>query len=340
MPNIESENVIHIYYAASKYLIQPIVNDCNKFIQNRINDTNILEIFYDTITYGLEDIQTNLFDKIKTNVQKFVDNEMILHMPQEWFLKLYAQNEDISMKEEEIFQICVKYCKFYMNKNSDHKNNVTHGSDSNVDEQKTICLSLDPSDIESNEDSISNTGTSPDLIGSQRKQLQQEYKSWQSMMKSVFSSSIRFCIMDKEYFTTVVRQSDAISMQQLWDTIDAWHIIEQNPSGIQCYQRNANKDDTSSDISVGLSIDPSYSSFGYTSRSDNNSRGGYRGSRAYRDGNINRSSGRGVRCGARARGGVRFGPRARSRGRSRGRGRCPGRGRAHNRRHDDGFFRR
>lgn len=246
MPKIDAQNVIQIYYAALKYFIKPIENNCIKFLDNKIDYNNVFPVFYQALGYGLKDIQSKLFEIIKSSADRLIENELVLQLPYKWFLDLFAKNENSCVKEKDIYQICVKYCKHAISRNKNDEK-----------EEKKDQQSLDDSDIKEELISECKFDFATDVqIDSAINVEKQDFESWQSMMRALFVPFVRFSIMDKKYFTTVVRSSDLLSKKELWNVLDTWYAIEENPSSITCYQRssqisiNNNRTNTNTNINT------------------------------------------------------------------------------------------
>lgn len=75
---ISADNVLHLLYAAEKYLLTKLIKKCTEFAEERLCEANVLEIFEQNRSYELEDINRKCLDIICLNPIRMFGDENFL----------------------------------------------------------------------------------------------------------------------------------------------------------------------------------------------------------------------------------------------------------------------
>ena len=221
IPKLSEKNVIEIYYAANKYLITPIKDICIEFLDDNVDENNIIPILYDTARHGLKDVETKLLGILQKKVKNMINNPLLLQLPYKWFSEMFTKNNTLSrVGETVIFDICVKYCKNYISNQS----NLLTDSNNHL-QSVTVHLSLDSEDHDESKDESKNEtikakSATITTCCDEDEIIKQNFTSWQSMMQSVFIPFINFSFMDTKYLLTTVRKINLLSNEELWKIIE------------------------------------------------------------------------------------------------------------------------
>ncbi|KAL9699857.1 hypothetical protein quinque_003298 [Culex quinquefasciatus] len=76
--NLNGDNLVEVNYAAKKYLLSKLVDICDKFIQDKIKEENVLKIFNDNRRYEFVDINTICLRVICDNPLECFDQKLFL----------------------------------------------------------------------------------------------------------------------------------------------------------------------------------------------------------------------------------------------------------------------
>lgn len=87
---ISADNVLHLLYAAEKYLLTKLANKCTTFIEQHLSEENVLQVFAQNERYNLEDINRMCLNIICSNPIRMFEDENFLTLDAK-SLKLIAE---------------------------------------------------------------------------------------------------------------------------------------------------------------------------------------------------------------------------------------------------------
>eukprot|EP01083_Nonionella_stella_P209979 760634_1 len=132
---LTEQNVVHVLYAANKYIINDLVAECNAFISSIANMNDLILALKSLRDYKLFDISSQIVDKrailtdSSAQLQLF-DCDNFTQIPQYLLVALLKSNL-LNLKEEIIWEKCRKWSQFQcsVTQNTDQTDDVKLSDD-------------------------------------------------------------------------------------------------------------------------------------------------------------------------------------------------------------------
>lgn len=115
--NISGSNVMHLLYAAKKYLIENLQVQCKQFIKRNIDVQNVCDIWEQVTLFGEQDLQAACLDKILSDPGAVFTSEGFLNLSNSNLAKLF-DNDELCSSEVKIFEAAITWAKARCNGSS------------------------------------------------------------------------------------------------------------------------------------------------------------------------------------------------------------------------------
>ncbi|XP_053386871.1 BTB/POZ domain-containing protein 2-like [Mercenaria mercenaria] len=109
-PELNGTNVMQCLYAAKKYALTGLVNQCSSFLENNIETSNVCMIHEQAVFYDMKYLQETSFQYILENAPGAFSSEGFLQISHTTLLDLFKHDE-LSMDEVDVFKAALKWSK-------------------------------------------------------------------------------------------------------------------------------------------------------------------------------------------------------------------------------------
>eukprot|EP00761_Pharyngomonas_kirbyi_P010238 gb/GECH01010257.1/.p1 GENE.gb/GECH01010257.1/~~gb/GECH01010257.1/.p1 ORF type:complete len:667 (+),score=153.28 gb/GECH01010257.1/:1-2001(+) len=109
------ENVMELFYAAKKYHLEPLIDDCVDFIVKEIDIENAAEFFSQGLKFSQEEIVSTSLRIFSKYLDKVSQTEGFLNLPQKDLIEL-VKDDRFGAKEVDIFSACLSWVDHYCRK--------------------------------------------------------------------------------------------------------------------------------------------------------------------------------------------------------------------------------
>lgn len=113
--NLNGDNLVEVNYAAKKYLLSKLVDICDKYIQDKIKEENVLKIFNDNRRYEFVDINTVCLRVICDNPLECFDQKQFLAL-ELGSLKLIVDSPEMNCHDDQLSRACERWLKSNSNR--------------------------------------------------------------------------------------------------------------------------------------------------------------------------------------------------------------------------------
>ena len=108
---LTSDNVAVILYLAKKYILPLLSETCVDFLQEKINDKNVLDVLEQAMRYDEKELEKQCRQFIQSNTGKVVATDGFNKVSQSTIAKLLMQDR-LSLPEVKLFQAVLKWIDF------------------------------------------------------------------------------------------------------------------------------------------------------------------------------------------------------------------------------------
>ena len=108
--DVNLDNVLAVLYAANKYSIQGLIDQCLTILHRAMEPSNVCMVLECAHLYCDTELQTKCFILIQQHAQEVLKSDTLPELCQECLTKV-IQDDEISVKEEDVFQAVLSYAK-------------------------------------------------------------------------------------------------------------------------------------------------------------------------------------------------------------------------------------
>ncbi|XP_071127678.1 BTB/POZ domain-containing protein 6-like [Mytilus edulis] len=108
---VDSKNIIGLMYGSEKYMIQPLKDQCSKFLSSNVTSDDHACIVYQTAhDFHIEDIKTRALNHIFENGNRCIESTDFLCLTEEC-LKVIIKSDTLDCREDVLYDRMVKWAK-------------------------------------------------------------------------------------------------------------------------------------------------------------------------------------------------------------------------------------
>ncbi|XP_045184616.2 BTB/POZ domain-containing protein 2-like [Mercenaria mercenaria] len=109
-PKIDGRNVLRCLYAAKKYALMGLVQQCSSFLERNIDTSNVCSIHEHAVFYDMNSLQTKCFDYILNNATEVLKSPGFLKVSHSTLFNL-LKSDELSEDEVDVFKAALHWSK-------------------------------------------------------------------------------------------------------------------------------------------------------------------------------------------------------------------------------------
>ena len=108
---LSGDNILHVMYAARKYLIDGLVDKCKTYLETEMSPNNVCVILNHCILYDENELMEKCMEVIHNHTEDVLNSDDFLNCSNEGLHKVVLSDELSCVAEVDIYRACVKWAK-------------------------------------------------------------------------------------------------------------------------------------------------------------------------------------------------------------------------------------
>ena len=101
--NLSGNNVMHVFYLATKYMVPLLAVKCNDFLRAHVEGSNVFSVLLHAQKFGVKDLEDQCWEVIKTQAMAAVNSDEFITLDRS-LVETVVKMEKLYVKEVELFK--------------------------------------------------------------------------------------------------------------------------------------------------------------------------------------------------------------------------------------------
>ena len=107
---LTASNIMSVLYGSKKYLVSPLTAMCLRYLESAINLSDVCTILEQSVIFSEDELKNKCLAFIRKNTRMILNSDGFKEI-QEDTLKLIVRQEELNVREVELFQSCVDWAR-------------------------------------------------------------------------------------------------------------------------------------------------------------------------------------------------------------------------------------